>query len=171
MPDNRTQIVRAQSEHLNTLKTWFPDKGTAYDWCGPGLRFPFTDETFLEDIHWERIPAYSLVSENKELIGFGQYYEKAGRCHLARLVISPAHRSRGLGYHFIDRLMEVAMKDLGLNECSLFVIRSNEKALKCYRALKFEKADYPPGHEYFDDIDFMVRKKQTRVVLEEGKKK
>ena len=163
MSSNRTYIVRAEFEHLDVLKTWFPDRDTAYDWCGPGLRFPFTDETFLEDIHWERMPGYSLVNESKEMIGFGQYYEKAGRCHLARLVISPSYRSRGLGYHFIDRLMEIGMQDLGVNECSLFVIRSNEKALKCYRALKFIKAGCPPGHEGFDDIDFMVRRKMASI--------
>lgn len=50
------------------------------------------------------------------------------------------------------------MEKLGVNACSLFVIRSNAKALKCYRALKFEKTDYPPGHAYYNDIDFMVRK-------------
>jgi len=32
------------------------------------------------------------------------------------------------------------------------------KELKCYRALKFEKTEYPPEHEIFKDIDFMVRK-------------
>ena len=50
------------------------------------------------------------------------------------------------------------MEDLGLNECSLFVVKFNEAAVKCYRALRFEKAEYPPEHEFFEDIDFMVRK-------------
>jgi ribosomal protein S18 acetylase RimI-like enzyme len=146
---------------LGILKTWFPDRERAYYWCGPGLRFPFTHATFLEDIHWQRIPSYSLLSENKELLGFGQYYKKVGRCHLARLAISPSHRSRGFGYDFIYRLMEIGMENLGVNACSLFVIRSNTMALKCYRALKFEKTDYPPGHAHYSGIDFMVRKSRS----------
>lgn len=158
MPDTRLHIIRAQTGHLDSLKTWFPDRKKAYDWCGPGLRFPFTDETFLEDIHWERMTAYVMVDENKELIGFGQYYEKTGRCHLARLVISPHYRSRGFGYRFIYRLMEIGRKDLGVDECSLFVVRSNKRAVKCYRALNFEKTDYPPGHAHYNGIDFMVCK-------------
>ena len=156
MSDSSIHIVPAKFQHLDTLKTWFPDREKAYDWCGPGLRFPFTDETFSEDIHWERMPTYSLLNDKGELIGFGQYYEKAGRCHLARLVVAPSCRSMGIGYEFIYRLMRIGMKDLGLRECSLFVIRSNEKALKCYRALHFEKAEYPPGHPPYSDIDFMV---------------
>ena len=161
MSDTSVNIIPAEFGHLKALKTWFPDKTAAYDWCGPGMRYPFTHETFLEDIHWERMPAYSLINKNKELIGFGQYYEKAGRCHLARLVISPSCRSMGFGYHFITRLMAMGMEDLGADECSLFVIRSNEKALTCYRALNFEKAEYPPGHEIYADIDYMVWKKQA----------
>ena len=166
MPDNTTNIVPAQLEHLHILKSWFPDKETSYDWCGPGLRYPFTHETFMEDIHWESMPAYSLLNENQELIVFGQYYKKAVRCHLARLVVSPLYRSRGIGYHFIFRLMEIGMSDLCVKECSLFVIRSNEKALKCYHALQFEKAEYPPGHEHYNDIDFMVRKSDSPKTID-----
>ena len=163
---NYFEIASTQLVHLHTLKSWFPDQKTAYDWCGPGLRYPFTHETFMEDIHWEGMPAYSLLNENKELIGFGQYYKKAGRCHLARLVVSPSYRSMGIGYKFINRLMEIGMEELKVCECSLFVIRSNTNALKCYRALQFEKAEYPPGHEQFNDIDFMVRKSDPPKIIE-----
>jgi ribosomal protein S18 acetylase RimI-like enzyme len=99
-------------------------------------------------------------------IAFGQYYKKADRCHLARLVVSPSYRSRGIGYNFIYKLMEIGMQDLSVKECSLFVVRSNEKALKCYQALQFEKADYPPGHEQYGDIDFMVRKSDLPKIIE-----
>jgi len=151
-------VIRSTFEHLSTLKSWFPDEEASYDWCGPGLRYPFTDETFLEDIRWGRMPSYSLVTDDGELIGFGQYYESAGRCHLARLVVSPGHRSRGVGYRFISELMRIGMEELGVGECSLFVVKSNERALKCYRALNFENAEYPPGAKHYADIDFMVRK-------------
>ena len=56
---------------IETLKIWFPDKESSYFWCGPGLRFPFTHESFLEDIHWEKMPTYSLLNEEQKLIGFG----------------------------------------------------------------------------------------------------
>ncbi len=151
-------IVCAKQAHLDTLKTWFPDRQSAYNWGGPGLRYPFSEASFLEDIHWESMLSYSLLDVKERLMGFGQYYEKVGRCHLARLVISPSHRSMGMGYDFIKGLMKIGMQDFGVNECSLFVIRFNEKALKCYGALKFEKTAYPPGHEHYEDIDFMVYK-------------
>lgn len=150
-------LVHTDIGHLSTLMSWFPDKESSYNWCGPGLRYPFTDETFQDDIQWGKMPTYSLLDSENQLIGFGQYYEKYGRCHLARLVISPFHRSKGLGYGFINKLMEIGMADLGLSECSLFVVSSNDKALYCYRALNFKKADYPREQEYYNDINFMVR--------------
>ena len=143
---------------LEVLENWFPDKQSSYFWCGPGLRNPFTHESFLEDIHWQKMPTYSLLDEEQQLIGFGQYYEKMGRCHLARLVMSPSHRCKGIGRKFIAQLMNMGMQNLDTQECSLFVARPNVVAVKCYRSLGFEIQNYPPNHDYFEDIDFMVYK-------------
>jgi ribosomal protein S18 acetylase RimI-like enzyme len=54
--------------------------------------------------------------------------------------------------------MSIGMADLEATECSLFVLNYNDRALRCYRSLGFEKVPYPPGHEIYSDIDFMVRK-------------
>jgi ribosomal protein S18 acetylase RimI-like enzyme len=151
-------VVPSSLTHVEQLKGWFPDRESAYFWCGPGLRVPFTDQTFLDDTHWERMPAYSLLDDQGQLSGFGQYYEKLGRCHLARLVIAPASRCRGLGRQFIARLMSIGRADLGVGECSLFVVNYNLRALRCYTALGFEKADHPPGHAVCSDLDFMIRR-------------
>jgi len=152
------KIEKTAYAEIEILKTWFPDKESSYFWCGPGLRFPFTHDSFLEDIHWQKMPSYSLLDDTGRLAGFGQYYEKLGRCHLARLVISPALRGRGHGYGFISALMSIGMQELGAQECSLFVVNFNEKALRCYSALGFIKEPYPPGQQFYADIDFMLRK-------------
>jgi len=151
-------LVTTKPEHLEILKTWFPDEASAREWGGPDTRYPFSDVAFLEDIRWQLMPAYSLLDEENYLSGFGQYYEKAGRCHLARLVVAPSHRSKGLGYQFIHELMNVGMSDLGVKECSLFVVSSNTKAIRCYTSLNFVPGPYPPGQRFFNHIDFMVRK-------------
>jgi ribosomal protein S18 acetylase RimI-like enzyme len=151
-------IIETEYSEIEILKSWFPDKEAGYNWCGPGFRFPFSHESFLQDIRWKKIPTYSLHNDEGQFIGFGQYYEKLQRCHLARLVVSPAQRSMGVGRRFISRLMNMGMKDLGTRECSLFVVNNNENALNCYKSLGFMKHKYPPDHEHFEDIDFMVYK-------------
>ncbi|MFT5221148.1 MAG: ribosomal protein S18 acetylase RimI-like enzyme [Planctomycetota bacterium] len=151
-------IVAPQQLHLETLMSWFPDHNSGFLWCGPGFRFPFTRESFLQDMHWGQMPAYALLDESDGLLAFGQYYEKEGRCHLARLVVSPLNRSEGIGHEFILELMNLGRRELNVTECSLFVANANERALKCYISLGFEKAENPPGRKNYADIEFMVRK-------------
>lgn len=162
-------LVPANTEHLQVLKTWFPDLKSAQEWGGPAIRHPFTDAAFLEDINWQKLPAYSLLDEEDELTGFGQYYEKAGRCHLARLIVAPSHRSRGLGQQFIYELMKVGMRNLGVSECSLFVMNANKNAIRCYTSLNFVPAPYPPGQQVLSDIDFMVCQTGGRAVRGRGR--
>jgi ribosomal protein S18 acetylase RimI-like enzyme len=150
------KLVPSEIAHLETLKTWFPDKESARIWGGPDIRYPFTRAAFLEDIRWQKMSAYSMLDEKSRLTGFGQYYEKSGRCHLARLIVAPAVRSQGIGYQFIRQLMNIGMSELETNECSLFVMISNKKAIRCYTSLNFVTATYPPGQPFFKDINFMV---------------
>jgi ribosomal protein S18 acetylase RimI-like enzyme len=150
------KVARTNEADIQILESWFPDAATSYFWGGPGLRYPFTHQSFMEDIHWEKMPSWSLQDEAGNFLGFGQYYEKAGRCHLARLVISPELRGKGQGQWFIGQLMNIGMKELDLGACSLFVLKNNASALRCYSSLGFVHAPYPPEHKIFDDIDFMV---------------
>ena len=149
-------LTTTQPAELETLKSWFTDKSACYRWGGPRVRFPITNQTFLEDIQWQRMPAYSLLSDAGELIGFGQYYEKSGRCHLARLAISPSQRGRRVGQQFVAELMKIGMAELKTRECSLFILDCNSSALQCYLSLGFSKADYPPNDQVYDNVDFMV---------------
>jgi len=154
-------IVATRPAHLETLKTWFPDQQSVRQWGGPLFRHPFTHATFLEDMRWGQVPAYSLLDDAGQLGGFGQCFEREGRCHLARLVIDPARRGMGVGRYFIGGLMQIGMSDLGADECSLFVMRSNHGAIRCYASLHFVRAPYPTDDPLYDNIDFMVYKRTT----------
>lgn len=151
------KLVRTPIEHLAILQGWFPDRDSAFRWGGPGLRFPFRDAQFLEDIAWGDMPTWSLVDAGGGLLGFGQYYRNHGRCHLARLAVAPRHRSRGLGHRLVSELIRVGTDELGLGECSLFVLADNRPAIRCYRSLGFEPREFPEWQDYFADVRFMVR--------------
>lgn len=136
-------LTTATSHHLTTLMSWFPDRKTCLNWGGPMFRFPFTAASFVEDIRWNTLPSYSLISEQDDLIGFGQYYLREGRCHLGRLAISPLYRGQGLGGILVEQLSEIGCSDLGVDQCSLFVLENNLAAIRCYRKTGFEFAAYP----------------------------
>jgi ribosomal protein S18 acetylase RimI-like enzyme len=151
------KLVPTPLEHLPLLQRWFPDRDSAFRWGGPRLRHPFTDDTFAEDIRWGGMAAWSLVGRAGDLLGFGQYYLNHGRCHLARLAVDPARRRQGLGRRLVGELVQVGMRDLGVEECSLFVLNDNHPAIRCYCALGFESRPFPGWQEPFGEESFMIR--------------
>ncbi|NIP17852.1 MAG: GNAT family N-acetyltransferase [Xanthomonadales bacterium] len=156
-PGRPLELTVSTPEHLETLKTWFPDRDSLWQWGSPHFRHPFTDESFLEDAFWGKMPTYSALDEEGSLAAFGQYYERAGRCHLARLVVDPVRRSAGLGRWFTAALLEIGLRDLGAAEASLFVYRDNAPAVCCYRSLGFREHEWPPDREPWPEVMFMVR--------------
>lgn len=93
---------------------------------------------------------WALVPNSGALVGFGQYYQRVGRCHLGRLAIAPHMRGRGFGSSLIHQLCERGKSELGVESFSLFVHPANERALRLYRRLGFSIEQYPehlPGLE------------------------
>jgi ribosomal protein S18 acetylase RimI-like enzyme len=150
------KIEIAQIEDTREIMGWFPDKESVTLWGSPYTRYPLRDETFLADIYWDRISSRVARAEDGRLLGFGQFYLKLGRCHLARLVINPESRGQGLGEEFVAALMKHGSQDLGTEEFSLYVMTSNRPAYNCYKSLGFELADYPDGDAKLEDCVFMI---------------
>ena len=138
------------------MMVWFPDAESCQVWGGTEFRHPFTEETFVADTRCDSLPTYSLVGEAGELLGFGQYYDRVGRCHLSRLAISPEHRGRGLGTRLIEQLIELGAPALSASECSLFVARTNPAAARLYERLGFRVTPYPDAALTLSGIDYMI---------------
>jgi ribosomal protein S18 acetylase RimI-like enzyme len=150
------QLVSTTQEHLRLMMTWFPDADSCRLWGGTDFRYPFTEDSFVAGSRCEALPSYSLVGTHGELLGFGQHYDRVGRCHLGRLVISPTRRGEGLGTRLIDKLVEVGAPAFGATECSLFVARANPAAARLYERLGFTIAPYPDASFDLAGSDYMI---------------
>jgi ribosomal protein S18 acetylase RimI-like enzyme len=139
----KMQLQPSHKEHMLEIMSWFPEVSDLRRWGGPEMRFPFREKSFLEDIHWKKISSYSAITNQGQLLGFGQFYEKLGRCHLARLAVSPHYRGLGLGKTFVRSLMHVGQQQLNTNKFSLYVLSNNAPAVACYQSLGFELAKTP----------------------------
>jgi ribosomal protein S18 acetylase RimI-like enzyme len=146
----------AQLEHAREIMAWFPDKESVIRWGSPYMRYPLQEETFFEDIYWDRISARVTLGEDGRLLGFGQFYPKLGRCHLARLLINPDFRGRGLGEKFVAGLMKHGSEQLDTEEFSLYVMTANKPAYNCYRNLGFNLAQYPHNDPHLENCVFMT---------------
>jgi ribosomal protein S18 acetylase RimI-like enzyme len=137
------KLVAADDALMHQVMGWFTDERSCRFWGGPDLRFPFTETSFREDTRFGMVPSFCLLTENGELVGFGQYYARAGRCHLSRLVISPGYRGRGYGGILIRELWNRARSELGFPECSLSVLAENQPAIRLYKRVGFVQQAYP----------------------------
>ena len=142
---------------VDTLMQWFPTFEDVNVWGGPSFQYPFTRESFFADIDWGRMASFGLFDLQNSLVAFGQLYDREERIHLARLVVDPERRGCGLGRRLIEMLMVAGKELYPRSEYSLFVYRANEPAYRCYRALGFEIADYPPDVPHADVCDFLTR--------------
>lgn len=150
------RIENASMQDAREIMSWFPDKESVMLWGSPYTRYPLREETFFEDIYWDRVESRIARGDNNELLAFGQFYPKLARCHLARLVVNPEFRRRGVGVNFIDRLMTHGGKHLNTTEFSLYVMTVNKPAWHCYKTLGFHMEPYPHGDPHLDNCVFMV---------------
>ncbi|WP_346838449.1 GNAT family N-acetyltransferase [Microbulbifer sp. SAOS-129_SWC] len=141
---------------LPELMSWIGSRVQGQQWGGPTFRYPFDAETFAEDTRWRELPSFALQGAGGQLLAFGQYYERLQRCHLGRLIVAPEQRGRGWGSALITQLVARGCAELGVSECSLFVLKDNAPARALYRRLGFEYADYPERYDWTHLIDYMV---------------
>jgi ribosomal protein S18 acetylase RimI-like enzyme len=149
-------LVPATKEHLKAMLSWFPDRLSVVTWGGPEFRFPFTEQSFYEDSWAASLASCALVEDSGELLAFGQYYPRVGRCHLGRLAVNPARRGQGLGTRLIASLVELGAPKLGAEECSLFVSAHNPQAKRLYDRLGFVAVPYPEAGGAVPNSYYMI---------------
>ncbi|GAB3028273.1 GNAT family N-acetyltransferase [Bowmanella dokdonensis] len=149
------QFIQAAKHHMLTVMDWFPDQNGLTNWGGPAMRFPVSPQSFLQDSRWQELASYVLLKE-EQLLGFGQYYLRAGRCHLGRLAIAPDWRGRRLVETLIYALVETGCAQLAVDEVSLFVLAQNKPALRCYQRLGFRIVAYPGQLQGIEGCLYMV---------------
>ena len=151
------QLTPACDRDMDALMAWFSSAAEVDVWGGPKFRYPFTPETFRTDCHWPEMASYCLRDADGGMCGFGQFYDRNGYMNLARLIVAPEQRGRGLGSELVTRLMDVAAEELTLDDFSLFVYRDNTPALKLYQSLGFEIQEYPPDQILAEKCFFLTR--------------
>ena len=158
----------AHESDIPVLMNWFQTERECKTWGGPEFDFPFDRVSFTRDVKWPQLDSYSLVRPDDGLLGFGQYYEKQQRVHLARLVVAPDFRGRGLGVELVGRLLETGREKLGRSDGSLYVMEHNAAALSCYRSLGFELHPPPENDVIHSGVVFMVLRSEPQTSVHPG---
>ena len=94
------------------------------------------------------VEGFVLVDD--EPVGYGEVWAdpQENEAELARIVVAPEARRRGLGRALVTMLVEEA-RGLGFQEIWLRVVPTNAAALACYRSAGFQRAT-PEEEERFN---------------------
>ncbi|WP_372627915.1 GNAT family N-acetyltransferase [Arsukibacterium sp.] len=150
------QLIKSGKSHIENLMKWFSCEQELRDWSGTNFTYPFDSDSFTADLNLDSVKAFSLVDDNSTLLAFGQYYLRLNRCHLARLVVNPSFRGKGIASELISRLSELGTAELKVNTCSLFVLKHNQFAIKAYEKFGFAQCTYPEKLP-IDDCIYMIK--------------
>ncbi|MFE7077168.1 GNAT family N-acetyltransferase [Streptomyces sp. NPDC057620] len=126
--------------HASLVASWPATPTEALMWCG-AREFPVTQRTVSA---WQREPdvtAYALV-EDERPIAYGELWSdmEEDEVELARIIVAPGVRGRGLGRMLVRGLLAEALQT-GLSEVCMRVHPRNTPALRCYRGAGFEPVD------------------------------
>ena len=149
-------LVAPTSDHLAILMRWFTSESELRQWGGPGFRYPFDQQSFESDLRMASLATFSLLNNEGQLVGFGQYYLRLGRCHLGRLAVSPDSRGLGIIQPLITALLNKGLIELEVTDASLFVFEDNQSAIKAYHKAGFRVTEYPDSMP-MDDCLYMIK--------------
>ncbi|MGW9453357.1 GNAT family N-acetyltransferase [Streptomyces sp. NPDC055632] len=145
------------AEHAATVAGWPASPEEVLLWCGR-REFPVTEETVAG---WQEDPevhGYLLVEAEdgtgtgagaEAVLGYGEVWTDAeeDEAELARVVVAPAARGRGVGRVLVGALLERA-RDAGFDDVFLRVHPDNAGALRCYEGAGFVRVDPEAAAEW-----------------------
>ena len=136
------KLALASYAEMQQLRSWFQTADEHHSWGGDNFTYPCSELSFFAMLCRPGTQSFSLLNEQNQLLGFGQICDRFGCHHLARLVINPTERGKGLAKVLINELIISAMQQ-DKRSISLYVHRHNTVAITCYQRLGFSVSEPP----------------------------
>ncbi|MEV7992723.1 GNAT family N-acetyltransferase [Streptomyces sp. NPDC086077] len=124
------------SAHASTVAKWPACSAEVVMWCGR-QEFPVSERTISEWQQDDDVQAYVLL-DGEDMLGYGELWFDAeeNEAELARIIVDPAMRGRGLGRKLVRGLLERAVT-AGFGDVFMRVHPDNDRALRCYSGAGF----------------------------------
>ncbi|MEU6679987.1 GNAT family N-acetyltransferase [Streptomyces sp. NPDC046925] len=123
-----------------TVASWPANADEVALWCGLG-DFPVPARVVAGWQLDEDVRGQVLVAEER-LLGYGEVWcdEEEDEAELARVIVPPDARGRGVGRRLVRSLSGLALR-VGYTEIFMRVHPRNAAALRCYRGAGFRPVD------------------------------
>lgn len=136
------ELRPATIDDLACVLPWLTTAESLKRWGGPLLTFPPDVVKTWHEIAANDINSFVLVDDQDGILGFGQTLQREARAiHLARIILAPETRGKGMGRVLCEQLMQAAIAQHQASKFTLNVYQDNTAALSLYRSLGFVMAD------------------------------
>lgn len=141
---------------LKAIASWIGSQRECELWAGPDISFPLRPHVLATQIGMP--DALNVVLEDGHgLAAFGQALARSpGRAHLARVIVRPDARGRGIGKILVQALL-ARVQESGPMLVTLNVYRDNAAAISLYAELGFCGAERPQDDPPSTGTCFMQR--------------
>jgi ribosomal protein S18 acetylase RimI-like enzyme len=121
------------------VSSWSTSPDEVFAWCSR-TEAPVPAEVIAGWSEPADVDAYMLVDDEGEPVAYGELWtdDDEHEVELARLIVAPALRGRGVGRQLVARLTELALRRHPF--VALRVHPDNAVARRCYAAAGFERA-------------------------------
>lgn len=131
------------------VTSWIMDAADLYLFTGPRLTWPIQPSNLQDMARTPGLTAWVVFdnsdSTDSAIAGHFDLTLEDGSARLARVIIDPAMRGRGLSHTLVD-LAEEKARELGATQLSLNVIDGNLPAVTAYERASFRRmASERPG--------------------------
>ncbi|MET8969604.1 GNAT family N-acetyltransferase [Streptomyces hydrogenans] len=126
--------------HASLVAGWPTHADEVVRWCGR-REFPATARMVADWQGDDDVRAHVLV-EDGNVVGYGEVWldDEEDEAELARIIVAPGARGRGVGRVLVRELLGRALA-AGFRDVFLRVHPDNEAALTCYRGAGFVTVD------------------------------
>lgn len=132
------RLIPFDPRKAKTVAGWVRSSAEASNWCGKA-EFPFPPATVANWSGQDDVTAYLLVDDKQRAVAYGEVWsdDEEDEAELARLIVDPDRRGKGIGRALVTELVVAA----GFEDIFMRVVPHNEAALACYRAAGFDDVD------------------------------
>ncbi len=134
------RLLPSAEAYAETIAAWPASRREVTLWCGR-REHPLPPRVVAGWQQEQDVRAHVLL-DGRDLLGYGELWLDAeeDEIELARIIVAPAFRGRGVGGTLVRGLTALA-RDAGQANIFMRVHPDNQAALRCYRHAGFHQVD------------------------------